>query len=160
MKELTEQEALCKAAAYCSSCEHCTAEVIAKLTAWNISAEAQERILKRLTKERYIDETRYARFFVNDKFRFNKWGRHRIAQELKMKHIPTSLIEEQLQTIDEEEYLDILRSLLATKAKSVKGKNEYERNGKLIRFAIGRGYEMECIRRCLPEADDEAFFMD
>ena len=61
MKEITEQEALSKAAAYCSSAEHCTAEVVAKLDAWGIPTEGQARILARLVQEHYIDEARYAR---------------------------------------------------------------------------------------------------
>lgn len=157
MKELTEQEALCKAAAYCSAAEHCTSEVVEKLTAWGIDTDAQTRILNRLQQERYIDEARYARFYINDKFRFNKWGRNKIAQSLKLKRIPPAVYTEQLYAIDEEEYLDILRSLLASKRRTVKARNDYERNGKLIRYALGRGYEMEAIRRCLPEADDDAF---
>ena len=157
MKELTEQEALCKIAAYCSAAEHCTSEVTEKLTAWGVAPEAQSRILNRLLQERYIDESRYARFYINDKFRFNKWGRNKIAQSLKLKKVPADVYMEHLYAIDEEEYLDILRSLLAAKRRSVKARNEYERNGKLIRFALGRGYELEAIRRCLPGADDDVF---
>lgn len=157
MKELTEQEALCKIAAYCSATEHCTSEATEKLTAWGVDADARARILNRLHQERYIDEARYARFYINDKFRFNKWGRNKIAQGLKLKKIPASVYTGLLYAIDEEEYLDILRSLLAAKRRSVKARNDYERNGKLIRFALGRGYEMEAIRRCLPEADEDAF---
>ena len=157
MKEITEQEALSKAAAYCSSAEHCTAEVVAKLDAWGIPAEGQARILARLVQEHYIDEARYARFYINDKFRFNKWGRNKIIQGLRAKKIPASVYAVELEGIDEEAYLDILRSLLEAKRRDVKARNSYERDCKLIRFALGRGYEMEAIRRCLSVSDE---FMD
>ena len=157
MKEITEQEALSKAAAYCSSAEHCTAEVVAKLDAWGIPAEGQARILARLVQEHYIDEARYARFYINDKFRFNKWGRNKIIQRLSAKKIPASVYAVELEGIDEEDYLDILRSLLEAKRRDVKARNSYERDCKLIRFALGRGYEMEAIRRCLSVSDE---FMD
>lgn len=157
MKEITEQEALSKAAAYCSSAEHCTAEVVAKLNAWGIPAEGQARILARLVQEHYIDEARYARFYINDKFRFNKWGRNKIIQGLRAKKIPDSVYAVELEGIDEEDYLDILRSLLEAKRRDVKARNSYERDCKLIRFALGRGYEMEAIRRCLSVSDE---FMD
>ncbi len=157
MKEITEQEALSKAAAYCSSAEHCTAEVVAKLDAWGIPAEGQARILARLVQEHYIDEARYARFYINDKFRFNKWGRNKIIQGLRAKKIPASVYAVELEGIDKEDYLDILRSLLEAKRRDVKARNSYERDCKLIRFALGRGYEMEAIRRCLSVSDE---FMD
>ena len=157
MKELTEEEALYKAAAYCSSAEHCRSEVIARLTAWGVDDGAQQRILERLVKERYIDEARYARFYIHDKSRFDKWGRNKIAQGLKLKKVPPAVYAGLLDELDEEEYLDGLRTLLAAKRKHVKARTDYERNGKLIRFALGRGYEMDAIRRCLPEADDDEF---
>ena len=157
MKELTEEEALYKAAAYCSSAEHCRSEVIARLTAWGVDDGTQQRILERLVKERYIDEARYARFYINDKFRFNKWGRNKIIQGLRAKKIPASVYAVELEGIDEEDYLDILRSLLEAKRRDVKARNSYERDCKLIRFALGRGYEMEAIRRCLSVSDE---FMD
>lgn len=157
MKELTEQEALCKAAAYCSAAEHCLSEVASKLDAWGVPADGQARILSRLVQERYVDEARYARFYINDKFRFNRWGRNKIVQGLRAKKIPASVYVGELDSIDEGDYLDTLRSLLASKRREVKARNEYERNGKLICFALGRGYEMEAIRRCLPAADE---FMD
>lgn len=154
MKELTEKEAFCKAAAYCSAAEHCRSEVASKLKAWGMADEQQESILQQLIQEQYIDESRYARFYANDKFRFNQWGRTKIAMSLKQKGITPDTYSEWLESIPEEEYLAALRDLLKAKQRSVKARNDYERNGKLIRFALGRGYEMSAIRRCLPDADE------
>lgn len=151
MKELTESEALGKVAAYCSMAEHCASEVISKLESWNIPAEAIERILERLDKEKYMDEGRYCRCFVNDKLRFNKWGKVKIAQTLYQKQISQEAIRASLDAVDEDEYQRILLELLISKKKSVKAKSDYELNGKLIRFALGRGYGMDVIQRCLKQ---------
>ena len=43
------------------------------IDAAGLPPDASERIIARLLKERFIDESRYTRFFVNDKLRFNKW---------------------------------------------------------------------------------------
>ncbi len=155
MKEITESEALGKAAAYCSAAEHCLSEVQAKLTQWGMDPEATARILKRLTDERFIDERRYCRFFVADKLRGNQWGRTKIRQALWQKRIDEALADEALQTIDEQEYASILDRLLRAKRKSVTAKSDYERNGKLIRFALGRGFEMNLICRLLKVDDYE-----
>ena len=80
-----------------------------------------------------------------------------MAFSLKLKKVPSAVYAGLLDELDEEEYLDGLRTLLAAKRKHVKARTDYERNGKLIRFALGRGYEMDAIRRCLPEADDDEF---
>ena len=148
-KELSAEEARIKAEAYCSASEHCKSEVLGKLQLWGAPEEAWETILNHLEKERYVDEKRYASFFVRDKYRFNQWGRIKIGQALRMKQIPSVYIAEAMDGIDEREYLDILTSLLKKKVCTVKASNDYERNGKLIRFAAGHGYEMGDILWCM-----------
>lgn len=59
-----------------------------------------------------------------------------------------------LNEIDEEEYLSVLDGLLAAKRKSVHAENEYELNGKLMRFALSRGFEMKDIRHCIQLSDE------
>jgi regulatory protein len=55
--------------------------------------------------------------------------------------------------VDDEEYLKVLRPLLKQKNKSIKAENDYERNQKLVRFALGRGYTFDIIKQCL-DVDD------
>ena len=148
-KECTEDEACLKAEAYCSASEHCKDDVFRKLEQWGVPVDIQGIVVAHLVKERYIDERRYAIAFVRDKYRFNLWGRIKIAQALKMKRVPTECISAAMDEVDEEEYLSVLTSLLQKKRNSVKGANDYERNGKLIRFAAGHGYAMDEILRCM-----------
>ena len=101
MKEITEPEMLHRAAAYCSAAERCIQDVQKKIDAAGLPPDASERIIARLLKERFIDESRYTRFFVNDKLRFNKWGRVKIGYELYKKNIPSPIREESLAAIDE-----------------------------------------------------------
>ena len=49
---------------------------------------------------------------------------------------------------------EALQPLLASKKRQVKADSEYELNGKLIRFALGRGFGMDIIRRCIGGADE------
>ena len=156
MNTITEDEALNRVAAYCSAAEHCRAEVSEKLQKWGIAYEAIERILTRLEAEKYIDDERYCRAFINDKYRFAKWGKMKIGQGLYMKKIPSDVGWRYLNEIDQEEYLAVLRDLLASKRKSVRGKDEYELNGKLIRFAMSRGFEMKDIKCCIEVSEEEA----
>ena len=156
-KEMSVEEARLKAEAYCSLSEHCKSEVLGKLQQWGAPEETWEAILNHLEKERYVDESRYATFFVRDKYRFNQWGRIKIAQAMRMKHIPSACIDEAMEEIDEQEYLNILTSLLKKKVRSIKASNDYERNGKLVRFAAGHGYEIGDILLCMKRMgyDDE-----
>lgn len=158
MNIITEEDALNRMAGYCSAAEHCKAEVSEKLQKWGLPYEAVNRIIDRLVVEKFIDEERYCMAFVNDKFRFAKWGKMKIAQGLYMKKIPSDVAWRHLNEIDEEEYLSILRDLLASKRKSIHAKDDYELNGKLMRFAVSRGFELKDIRRCIEIPEEEEQF--
>lgn len=110
-----------------------------------------DRIVSRLLQERFIDESRFARYFVNDKLRFNKWGRVKINYEMQRKGIPSSIRSEALEGIDEQEYRSILLSLLKSKKKVTRGKDDREVYAKLLRFAAGRGFETRETSRCLKQ---------
>lgn len=148
-KEMNEQEAYLQLAALCAQAEHCEQEMRDKMKRWELDETVQNRVINRLTEERYIDNERYARAFVKDKIRYNKWGRRKVQQALWMKRIDTDIQQRVLDEIDEKEYLDVLRSLLKQKRKSIKAGNDYELNQKLVRFALSRGFTFDIIRQCL-----------
>ena len=148
-KDMTEQEAYLQLAALCAQAEHCQQEMRDKMRRWELDETVQNRIIDRLIKERYIDDERYARAFVKDKIRYNKWGRRKVQQALWQKHIDADVQQRVLNEIDEIEYLDILRPLLKQKRKSIKAESDYELNQKLVRFALGRGFGFDIIRQCL-----------
>ena len=153
-KEMTEQEAFLQLAALCAQAEHCEQEMRDKLKRWDIDESAQDRIIQRLIRERYIDNERYARAFVKDKIRYNKWGRRKVQQALWLKRIDKDIQQRVLDEIDEKEYLDVLRPLLKQKRKTTKAESDYELNQKLVRFALGRGFTFDIIRQCL-DVDEE-----
>ena len=148
-KDMTEQEAYLQLAALCAQAEHCQQEMRDKMRRWELDETVQNRIIDRLIKERYIDDERYARAFVKDKIRYNKWGRRKVQQALWQKHIDADIQQRVLDEIDEKEYLDILRPLLKQKRKNIKAESDYELNQKLVRFALGRGFGFDIIRQCL-----------
>jgi regulatory protein len=149
-KEITEQQALNKLMTLCARSEHSSGEMLQKMRLWGLSDEAQARIMERLTNERFVDDERYTRAFVNDKIKYNQWGRRKIEQALWAKGISRDIQKSVLDEVDEEEYIKVLRPLLKSKERSISARNEFERQMKLIRFAQSRGFSMEQIERCLP----------
>ena len=158
MKTYTESEALNKAAAYCTLCERCVSEVRTKLTAWGMTAVQQSRIVERLVEEKFIDEARYCRAYVNDKVKFNRWGRIKIVASLREKQLPKELINEAIENIDEEGYIEILKEVIAIKHKEYKGKDDYTTKQKLMRHAASRGFEPAIIMRMIDISDYEMDF--
>ncbi len=101
-KTLTPPEALHRAAALCSSSEHCIADIREKLSRWGIGEPDARTIVERLVQERFIDEERYAIALAKDKFRFSGWGRIKIRYALQQKRIGNSDIGNALSLSDEE----------------------------------------------------------
>ena len=148
-KDMTEQEAYLQLAALCAQAEHCQQEMRDKMRRWELDESVQNRIIDRLIKERYVDDERYARAFVKDKIRYNKWGRRKVQQALWQKRIDADIQQRVLDEIDEKEYLDVLRPLLKQKRKSIRAASDYELNQKLVRFALSRGFTFDLIRQCM-----------
>ncbi len=150
----TESEAFAKLSALCARAEHSSGEMLDKMRRWGMDDETQARIMQRLTQGKYVDDERFARLFADDKIRFDHWGRTKIALTLRRKGIDSGTADRVLDDIDDERYLDILRPLIQAKRCTIKARSDYERTGKLIRYALSRGFSMDLIRRCLDGADD------
>ncbi len=155
MNEITENEARNKAAAFCAASEHSRLEVSEKLQKWGVGDDASGRILDYLEAEKYIDEERYCRAFINDKFRFSKWGKLKIKEALYQKGISSAVAWRHLNEINEEEYQAVLCEILTSKQKSVRAKDDYELRVKLARFAVNRGFEWKDIQICLQISEED-----
>ncbi|MBO7160768.1 MAG: RecX family transcriptional regulator [Paludibacteraceae bacterium] len=134
--------------AYCSRSEHCVFDVMEKLSAAAVSEDDANEIVQELIRLGYIDELRYARAFVNDKFRFNKWGKIKIAHALRQKKVASNVIQDALDTIDDEAYNQVLMQLIESKKKTTKATATQQRAA-VMRFALSRGFEYETIMRLL-----------
>ena len=158
-KEMTEQEAYLKLTALCARSEHCQQEMLEKMRQWGVSQEEQAQVMARLVSERYVDDERYARAFVSDKIRYNKWGRRKVEQALWLKRIDKAIAAQVLDEVDDAEYVSVLRPLLKQKRRSTKAASEYELTMKLIKFALSRGFTMDIIKQCI-DVEDEDEFLD
>jgi regulatory protein len=137
--------ALSKAMAICSRSEHCNSDIRSKLQMWGVGETDIEGIISELTRENFINETRYAEAFVQDKFRYNKWGKVKIRDGLKMKKIPGEIIKIALDSIDEETYRKTIEDLLSVHRRLVKAKNQYDLKGKLLRYGLSKGFESDLL---------------
>ncbi|MDR1436537.1 MAG: RecX family transcriptional regulator [Candidatus Symbiothrix sp.] len=152
MKPMTCEQALRRLMAWCSRAERCACDLRRKMNGWEIPEGEQEEIIRRLQEEKFLDERRYCRAFVNDKSRYNHWGAQKIEYELKKKHLPGFLIREALEERSPEENREELRRLLENKRKTLKGETEFEIKWKLMRFAAGRGFSLDEIEKALHTA--------
>ena len=154
MKPLTFEQAYSKAANLCSAAEKAPQEILDKLVSWGISEEQISKIISRLKEENFLNEARFAHAFINDKFKYEHWGRIKIAYHLRNKGIDSALASNTMDdVIDEEEYLSVLSDLLQTKMRGMTLPLSKNDKAKLVRFASQRGFESNKIFRALRLGD-------
>ena len=150
---MTYEMALQRLSALCASAEHCEYEMTEKMRKWEVEESDCERIMEYLRKAKFVDDERYARAFVKDKIKYNKWGRRKVEQGLWAKHIAEDIRQRVLDEVDESRYKSVLTDLLKSKRRSIKAANDYEMNRKLIKFALSRGFDYSIVRHCI-DCDD------
>ncbi|MGV8091823.1 MAG: regulatory protein RecX [Mangrovibacterium sp.] len=148
-----QQECYDRAAFLCSKSEKSSGSIGKKLLDWGLVPDDAEPVLKKLIDEKFIDDERFARSYVKDKFRFNKWGKIKIAWQLRAEKVSGSIIARAMEEIEEEAYMETLKKLLRDKSKTIRSANPYDRRGKLLRFAQSHGFEPELIHSAIDKLD-------
>jgi regulatory protein len=144
-----EEKAYARMARVCSQKECAPFDIARKLRGMDVPEPVTDKIINRLKKEKYIDEKRFIRSYIRDKLRFDKWGRKKIILFLKQKQLPQELVEEAFSELSGDSFGESLLPILEKKWKTVKGRSDYERRGKLIRYALGKGFSTDEVMACM-----------
>ena len=112
--------------AECSRKEISTGQARALLAKWldtGTNTKAVKEIINSLVKDKYIDDSRFAKAYTRDKLRFSKWGPEKIMTGLSDAGIDKAIAE---QTVKDEEPLSfqILSDLLSKKKAELEKKQE------------------------------------
>ena len=130
---------------YCSKQDKCQWDVIKKMKQEGIDKKIQNKILKILNQQDYINEERYAKSFCRGKFRIKKWGKIKIINELKKKNILHLYISKGLLEINDNEYMEELNIQYQKKKNNINEKNEFIKNKKIASYLINKGYESNFV---------------
>lgn len=139
------KKALEKCMYICSQREYCIQDIEEKLAKWEVNESEHQEIIKTLLAEKYIDHKRYIPAFINDKFAFNHWGKIKIRFHLKQKRIEDTVIKTFLDAIDRTSYNEVIKEEINKKKRLVKGVNEFDKNQKIARYVISKGFEPNIV---------------
>ena len=145
---------LSKAEQYCAQSEQCRSSVMDKLTRWGASHELSERIINYMVKNDYINERRFCQIYSESKMNLQKWGRIKIAYQLRAKRIDKRLIDEALTNLDPNRYHEVLLQLARQKMSTIKDDNPFARRNKLMAFLASHGFESDEIIKAFDEIGD------
>ncbi len=150
-RNVSPQEALSRLQNLCSIQEKCSSDILNKLRQWNISENDREKIIASLKKDKFLDDKRFAEFFVRDKQKLNKWGKEKIKYALLHKGLEQDIIDDALSTLVPGNFEETLRELLSKKARELSKYKSFERKNRLIRFAIQRGFNYDLVFRIVDD---------
>lgn len=145
-RQLSVEEARARLEDMCVRSEQCVADLRQKLVRFGVDFAKHDEIIEALKKAKFVDDARFARAYVRDKYRFDRWGRMKIVRGLMAKRIDRTVINEALGEIDMREYTLNCFRLLRAKLKTFSPETErYEAKQKLLRFGAARGYEASLL---------------
>lgn len=141
----TLNEAQQKLEYYCAYQERCHDEVQHKLRGMNMIPDAIDVIIVHLIAHDFLNEERFACSFARGKHRIKAWGKIRIINELKFRHISKYNIDTALKQITEDEYIATFDQLSATHWASMRESNSLKKRKKFCDFLLRKGFESNLV---------------
>jgi len=129
---------------YCLYQDRCVMEVKNKLYSFKVSSQLVENIVEYLIDNDYLNEERYTKMFIQGKLRIKKWGRIKLKYELRSKGIDIKTINEHINQINEEDYMNYFNEFSTSKIKFLKGTKDQKKRS-FINYFTYRGWENNLI---------------
>ncbi|MBR2436734.1 MAG: RecX family transcriptional regulator [Alistipes sp.] len=148
-KSKSAAEALQSLMRLCARGERSTGDAMRLMRTWGVPEGERQAVVDRLVAQRFIDNSRYAELYASEKSRLSGWGARKIAMQLRTKGVEKEVIAEALATIDRDEQSDRLAEKLRRKMRTTKAQSDYDMRGKLLRYALGLGYDYDDVSTAL-----------
>ena len=148
---LTLKEAQLKLEYYCSYQERCHQEVVQKANDLGMKSNETDTIVVHLLQHNFLNEERFARSFARGKHRIKLWGKNRIVNELKQRHISAPNIKYALTEILDEEYQETFDKLAERHWETIKETNVQKKKKKFCDYLLRKGWESSLVYGKLKE---------
>jgi regulatory protein len=136
---------------YCAKQERSHGEVRDKLKNWGIHPDHIDELIVYLIENNFLNEERFARAFASGKIRIKSWGKIKVRNRLREKGVSAYSIDQAMGEIEDKEYLAVIRKAASRKKSLLVGLNDFEKNSRLRRFLLQRGYEPDLVRKVMDE---------
>lgn len=109
-----------------------------------VSADLTERVLAKLQSKNYVNDEKFAAWWVENRFRTKGVSARRLRQDLVSKGISHEVIERTLAESDRQDS-DELAKIIAKKAK------RYADSQKLIAYLVRQGFDYDDVKQAVAE---------
>ena len=143
--------AMKRAASFCAESVRNVAEVERKLRKWGVDDDDIDSIIDRLKSDDFLNEERYCKAYINDRFKLNHWGKVKIRYELGKRDVDRQYVDAALADIDDDEYIEVLKEVVEAKRRTLKETDTYSASAKILRYALTRGFESDIVSKILKD---------
>lgn len=130
-----------------------SAEVRRRLAEYGIRAEVIAQTLTRLQDLNYVNDTEFARYWVQNRTEFSPRGARALRQELREKGIESAIIETVLAELDSDA---LAYEAAQKKVRSLRGQDARTLQTTLGNFLLRRGFNYEVAKRVTQRIITEA----
>lgn len=130
-------------------------ELTKKLKDKRISKSGIDKIIKLLEEQKFINDSTYAKMYLESKIRNKPMGKRLLQNKLFEKGIDKDIAEKTLnENYSEEKEMDSAKKLLEKYTKKIKGKDANEKKQKCYRYLISRGFDFEIVNKVVNIGSD------
>lgn len=144
-KTKTADQALNALMRLCSKAEKSSGDALRLMYRWGVPIAERQGVLDKLVEMRFIDDTRYAEAYTREKSQLAGWGARKIAQNLYQKGVSKDIVAKTLAMLESDDQRAMLEKRLQRKLPTIKATTDYERRGKLLRYALSLGYDYDMV---------------
>jgi len=149
--KITLQAAIVKLEYYCSYQERCHDEVVQKLYDLGMKTNEIDIVVVHLLQNDFLNEERFSRSFARGKHRIKNWGKIRIVNELKQRHIAAPNIKLALTEISEEQYQETFHTLAEKHWEILKESDGQKKKKKWCDYLLRKGWESNLVYEKMKE---------
>ena len=144
-KTKTAEQALNALMRLCSKAEKSSGDALRLMYRWGVPIAERQGVLDKLVEMRFIDDARYAEAYTREKSQLAGWGARKIAQNLYQKGVTTDIVAKTLAMLESDDQRAMLEKRLQRKLPTIKATTDYERRGRLLRYALSLGYDYDMV---------------
>lgn len=111
--------------------------------------ELSDRVLGRLRDKGYLDDEKFAQFWLRARTVGKPRSKRKISAELVQKGVKRDIIDQVLTNYDDDQEIEALRKLVAKK------KNKYSDQQKFMSYLASQGFRFDAIRRVLSDENED-----
>lgn len=112
-----------------------------------IASDITDRVFKRLEEKKYIDDIKFAHFWVENRSLTKGVSKRKLSAELRAKGIEGSIIENELNLTERNDESEIQKII-------AKKRNHYPDNQKLMAYLARLGFDYDDIKQSLNSSQD------